>query len=479
MPLATGSVAQLEGMEVAMTSAGSPASAQSIWDLLDNSAFQFQLKQFAEKCIPWEAFLAQDMPQGLSPLRTWDLMLRLSRSMGIELPIPDLNNNEHWYRRTHELTDVIGNVTRACGPDSHLHRTMTSVGGQHFLMNVRIAETIAATHLDGLSISVEDADILLRLDRTPRSATERLVANTFGAIDHLPDLLDEPFSRTLFGHLRDLLLDGVDTRALEKSRAPLGTGLFEWPDDMTEHFADRQMDYFAAYANHETGSEYDHVVLRALLLTDAFRFYRPLKEVSNQVGRLVAHLYALKHNLPVLGLLPTSRVKLDWYEGRILPPLVSFDRPTFEDLRKRSPGDLTCLQTLAAQLSLVALRIVERYLDEWENRDRQLRQMLKKDLDLNDRQRAILGRALRKPEAEFTIRYHKTNHGIAYPTARRDFLELVEASYLAVEQRGKRFVFLPSRRLQEMVPDASALTPLRGFTVDMSAPASSLLVLPE
>ena len=461
-----------------MTNARSSASAQSIWELFDNPAFQFQLRQFAQQCVPWEAFLAQDMPQGLSPLRTWELLLRMSRYMGIELPIPDLNDNQHWYRRTHELTDVVSIVTRACGPDSNLHRTINSAGGQHFLMNVRVAETIAATCLDGLSISVEDADILLRLDRTPRSATERLVANTFGAIDHLPDILNEPFSRVLFGHLRDLLLEGVDTKALENSEASLGTGLFEWPDDMTERYADRQMDYFAAYANHETGSEHDHGVLRALILTDAFRFYRPLKEVSNQVGRLVAHLYALKHNLPGLGLLPTSLVKLDWAEGRILPPMVSFDRPTFEDVRKRSPGDLTCLQTLAAQLALIALRIVERYLDEWENRDRELRQMLKKDLDLNDRQRAILGRALRKPEAEFTIRYHKTNHGIAYPTARRDFLELVDASYLTVEKRGKRFVFLPSRRLEEMAHDASSLHRLRGFTVDMSAPASSLLGLP-
>jgi Fic family protein len=150
--------------------------------------------------------------------------------------------------------------------------------------------------------------------------------------------------------------------------------------------------------------------------------------------------------------------------------MVSFDRSTFEDLRRRSSGDLTCLQTLLAQLSLVALRIVERYLDEWERRDRHLRQMLKKDVDLNDRQRAILGRALRKPEAEFTIRYHKTNHGIAYPTARGDFLQLVEKGYLDVHLRGKVLVFTASRRLQEVFADGPSLARLSGFTVDMRAP---------
>lgn len=450
-----------------------------VWELFDDPAFQALLKHFSQKCISWEEFLSQSLPPGMSPLGMWEVMNRLSRCTGIELPIPDLKDTEHWYRRTHELTDVIGIVTHACGPDSHLYRTMTSAGSQHFLMNVRIAETIAATRLDGISISGRDAEILLRLDRAPKNATERLVANTFNAMDHLADLIDEPFSRELFEHLRRLLLEGVDLSALTTTKPSLGTGLFEWPDEMTEQFANRQMDFIAAYANHETGSEYDHDVLRALILTDSFRFYRPLKEVSYQVGRLVAALYALKHKLPVLGLLPASCVKLDWDEGHILPPVVSFDRPTFEGLRRRSPGDLTSLQTPAAQLMLVALRVVEHYVDAWESWDRELRQMLKKDLELNDRQRAILGRALRKPEAEFTIRYHKNNHRIAYPTGRRDFLELVDKGYLTVEQRGKAFVFMPSRGLQEMFTDAQTLARLQGFAVNKAffqdlSPTSSL-----
>jgi len=452
-----------------MANEGAALSGHSIFELFDDPAFQLMLKNFSQRCISWDEFLSQNMPLGMSPLGMWDIMHRMSRYMGIELPIPDLAGQEHWYRRTHELTDVTGTITRACGPDSHLYRTMTAAGGQHFLMNVRIPETIAATRLDGISISMQDADILLRLDRVPRNATERLVANTFAAIDHLPTLRDEPFSRHLFRYLRDLLLKDVDISALETTRAPLGTGLFEWPTDMTERYADRQMDYIAAYADHQIGSDYDHDVLRALILADSFRFYRPLKEVSYQVGRIVAGLYALKHDLPVLGLLPASRAKLDWDEGRILPPLVSFDRPTFEGIRKRSPGDLTCMQTLVAQLMLVALRVVEHYVDAWEKWDRELRQMLKKDIDLNDRQRSILGRALRKPEAEFSIRYHKNNHGIAYPTARRDFLELVDKGYLTSTQRGKVFIFTPSHELPEKFSDAQTLDRLRGFAVDKSA----------
>lgn len=423
---------------------------QYIETLFDDLSFQKLLKRFSQKCICWDEFLSLNLPPNISPLGMWEIMNRMSRCMGIVLPIPDLNDCEYWYRRTHELTDIIGIVTRACALDAHLHRTITAADSQHFLMNVRISDAIAATRLDGLLLSDRDADIQLRLDRAPHNTTEQLLANTFNAIKHLPDLVGESFSRDLFVHLRDRLLDGVDIGALETTRASLGTGLFEWPDAMTERFADRQMEYIAAYANHETG-EYDHDVLRALILTDSFRFYRPLRKVSYQVGRLVAHLYALKHDLPMLGLLPISRVKLDWDEGRILPPQVAFDRTAYENMRIRAPGDLTSLQTLTAQLTLFALRIVEHYVEGWENRDRALRKILKKDLQLNDRQRSILARALRKPESEFTIRYHKNNHGIAYPTARRDFLELVGKGYLTQQQRGKSFIFKPHYELCEMI----------------------------
>lgn len=424
---------------------------RSAWDLVQDPAFQALLSRFARECIAWDDFLELPFPQGTSPKRTWDLLNSLSKAMGVTLAVPDLEDNWYWYRRTHELTDAVTVVSKACSLDSHLYRTMTAASSQHFLFRTRVEEVIAATRLDGLAISEEDADFLLSFDKTPQTATEHLVVNTFYAMDRLPELVEEPFSKELFERLSALLLEDVDTHELETTPAPLGLTLFDWPDETVERLADRQMDYISAWANHETGSPFDHPAIRAIILNDCFRFYRPLGHVSNQVGRLVAHLYAIKHDLPVLGLLPASRAKLDWCEGRIAPPLVAFDRPTFVELRLKSPGDLTCMATIAAQLMVIALRDVERNVALWERRNAELRTVLKADPYLNERQRTILGRALRDPDSEFSIRYHKTNHGIAYPTARRDFMELVDKEYLSVEQRGRAFVFLPGPGLQGLI----------------------------
>lgn len=423
-------------------------------DLATDPIFRSLLRQFSRSCISWESFLEQPIPHNTSPKHIWELLHTLSQAMGVSLAVPDLEDNWYTYRRTYDLTDIIFIVSKACSSDSHIYRAITEASKRHFLFRIRVRDTIAATRLDGLSFADKDANQLLSLDRTPQNATEQLIVNTFNATDLLPGMVDEPFSQGMFRSLQTLLLENVDIDEIETiENPPLGLTLFDWPDVVCEQYASRQMDYISDWANHITGDQYDHPAIRAIVINDCFRFYRPLGQVSNQVGRLVAHLYAIKHDLPVLGLLPSSQAKLDWFEGRIAPPAVSFDREAFVQLRKRSPFDLTSMATIAAELMLLALREVEADVTRWEQNNEELRSILKSEPSLNARQRNILGRALQNPDAEFSIRYHKTNNGIAYPTARRDFLELVDKGYLIMQKRGKAFIFIASSRLQELVDE--------------------------
>lgn len=417
--------------------------------LLIDPAFRALLARFAREPITWDGFLNEPLPRNMSAARTWDLMNDLSRDIGLGLPIPDLDDNEFWYRRTYLLSDVAAQVASACKRDSRLYRTMTAAAGHHFVLKSRISETIAAAKLDGLHISEVDADAMLRLDRAPQSPADRLLANTYSAFDELERLVDEPFSAELLGHLNELLIQDVDVTRIETSPRGMGLVSYDYADERVAQGAQRQMRYIVDYANHDTGDEYDLPVLRGLLIGDMFRFYRPIGFLSSQVGRLVSRLYELKHDLPVIGMLPISRTKLDWENGIIAPPLVLCDWDEFRTLLQRCPGDLTIYQTLSAQLALLTLLDTERYVETWERQDREMREILRQEPLLNQRQRSILARALRVPDAEFTIRYHRRNHNLAYTTARRDLLELRDKGYLAMEQRGKAFVFTAAEGLGE------------------------------
>jgi Fic family protein len=72
--------------------------------------------------------------------------------------------------------------------------------------------------------------------------------------------------------------------------------------------------------------------------------------------------------------------------------------------------------------------------------------------DLNHRQLALLGYALRHPEARFTIEGHQTSHRVVYQTARTDLLKLAEAKFLELSRVGNKMVFTPAPELERRLP---------------------------
>lgn len=409
------------------------------------------LKRMATEYIRWDEFLEMPLPSEMSPRATWDLLKRLNRVTGIELPIPDLDGNEYWYMRTHEIADLTSRIMCACRADSDLFRQLTATQNTPVLVRSRIDETVAAALLDGLDISPEDYSEMLRLDRTPRSDNERLVVNTLSALDHLGDLVSEPFSAELLMHLRDLVTDGVDPAQLVHTKSRMGVVNREWGDETVARHAPEQARRICDYANHLTGEPHDHSVFRALLLADLFRVYRPLPNVNSQVGRLVFRLYTLKMGIPVLGVLPLSRTKLQWEEG-LLPSLGTRYSPAeYLADREEQETDLTGYASLSLRLTIAALEDLVWQLHDLERQDRELRGLLQRDPEINHRQRSILGRALRFPDAEFRIAYHKTTHNVVYATARADLLQLVDKGFLKLGMSGRAMVFTAREDLRDFI----------------------------
>lgn len=420
--------------------------------VLADTHFQRLLRETSRRSIPWDEFLGMPQPTGMSPLESWRVLGLISRYSSVSHPIPDYSDQPYWYRRTNELDDEACRVSCACQSESHLHQITSAAEGQHFLVRLRLEEVIAAAELDGLSLDPGDAEELLRLSRKPQTPAEQLLRNNFDVMDRLPDLAKEPFSVDLFLHLHSLLAQDVDIACLEFGTPGRGI-LIRLEDDNVDaqrQYAQRQLNFIAAFLDNETSDPDDLAILRGEMAADAMRFYHSLGPLSSQVGRLTSKLSALKNGFPVLALLPLSRLKRDWDLGTIKPPAVAFDRDSYDKTNERSPFDLTAAVTLTIQLMSVAVRRLSARVEEWERRDEEMRSILYDDPLLNQRQRSILGRALRSPDAEFRIRYHQKNHGIHYTTARRDLLELHEKEYLVMRQVGQAFVFRRGPRLDQL-----------------------------
>jgi len=419
--------------------------------LTDDPGLVSLLKRTTAAHLNWEEFQAMPAPQSMSREAAWELMRLLNRSIGIEIPIPDLDGNDYWYHRTHEIADSIAQIQCLCRADSSLYRRLTATRNTALLVRSRIDETIAAARLDGLAVSVEHYEEMLRTERAPRTDNERLVYNTLGALDQLEQLRNEPFSHELLMYLQNLVTEGVDIDALVHAERRLGTVPYDYERGRTAEHAAEQSKYICDYVNHVRGDMHDHAVFRALLLPDLFRFYQPLPSVNSQVGRLAFRLYTIKTGLPVLGLLPLSQTRLDWEDGKLGSTLVSQGPTQYVEGRKSNGVDFTDYATLSVQLALAALLDLSWKLHELERKDEELRELLQRDPEINHRQRSILGRALRNPQAEFRIAYHKTTHNVVYATARADLLELVEKGYLVAGKKGRAMVFRPREGLREFI----------------------------
>ncbi|MBR2834738.1 MAG: hypothetical protein IKE43_03365 [Coriobacteriales bacterium] len=107
------------------------------------------------------------------------------------------------------------------------------------------------------------------------------------------------------------------------------------------------------------------------------------------------------------------------------------------------------MATIGLQLTLIALEELKAEIEQWQERDQNMLSMLAGEEYLNARQRGILGKALRNPDELFSISYHLAHNSITYPTARRDFMTLVERGYLECLDDEKAYRFKAAKGLKE------------------------------
>lgn len=402
----------------------------------------------------WDEFLELPLPKTMGAKQTWRALHEWRKPAGVSLPFVAEGVDTAWYSMTLELADLAARIERDCSAGSDLAHTLAQASGQHFLMQMRIADTLSALELDGLEIGSEEVEGLLIYGRTPKGSAARFVKNTFEADNRLADYAGEPFSLDLVREIGHLITDGVDLDEIGEKPRNLGMVPFDYAE-RTRRQGDMFVQQLIDYANDVNGDVYDRPVLRCTRIENMVYSHQPFGKASGQIGRLMAHLYALKHDLPVLAFLPISKARVQWSKGLVKRPDVACSHAelmaTAEVIFGESDVDATLEQVVLAQLTCHLIDELRKDVDVWRSRDEEVRRVLQHDIMLNQRQRAIIARALRRPDATFTIKYHQTNHAIAYATARRDLMELTDKGYLTFDMVGKAMVFRADPSLQGRV----------------------------
>ncbi len=393
--------------------------------------------------MTWDTFLAHPLPPDMSPLAVWDMLGSIGQCIGVHL-FDDEDGNLLWYRRTHELSDLVDAIERLSAKESSFCEVLLDHADRSFTLGLRLAEYVAALRLSRHSVDCDHLEMHVRLGTLPDHPAERAVANAVLVDQDLPLFVREPFSRSLLGSFYERLTEGLAPDDIE-SLSIASAGAI---DEQTWNIVQHQLDAIMEYAN-ASGDDEDLLVMQGNLVADAIRYHEPFGFASSLVASLASRLFFLKHDLPVLALVPVSHAKLRWLD-RKLGDRTLCSPAEYESTLRRTCCDLTVHHTLSAQCMKVALDEAEARITGVADKDSAAKSMLSSDARFNHRQRSILARALRTPLAEFHIRYHQEKHRISYATARRDLVELSEAGYLRAEQRGKAFVFIADEGVEEL-----------------------------
>jgi Fic family protein len=113
--------------------------------------------------------------------------------------------------------------------------------------------------------------------------------------------------------------------------------------------------------------------------------------------------------------------------------------------------DATYFVTDQLDVILRALKALEKYLERKTREIQAAEQVIKGSGQYNYRQLALLGHALRNPQAEYTIRSHRVSHDVSRNTVRTDLMDLERLGLFEKRMIGNAAHFFVGERLRDLM----------------------------
>lgn len=417
----------------------------SFFEVVNNSDFRTLLRLSHKKALTWDSFLTYPLPQGISPLDCWEAIMGLGRCLGVDV-LEDADDHLLWYRRTHELESMIDRLAVESSPNGSLIRSVQDYLGLAYTDSLRHREAAATLGRAGLVDDTRAFAQSMEGVSDPQGTLEKIARNYFIIDCDMEHYRTSNIDHALVEELYARLTEGVDSP------------LVVWPEQQEVLSYEKRKAYLTKlleYASSALDDE-DSVVLRGMFLGYEMMRYRVFGTLTSSVASLVTRLFYLQNDLPVLALAPYAEMKLAWQRGQGVAPVEHISARDIEATFRRSPGNITLPQTVSAACMMKAVEDIASDVERITRSDNAARSALLADTRFNHRQRSILARALRIPNAEFSARYHESKNSISYATARRDLVELEEAGYLVREPRGKGAVFVAGPQLRAIEDEGYA-----------------------
>lgn len=396
----------------------------------------------------WEKVRRLSPPKGLS-VNDWWLGMKLARAKLLrDIPLRDAEGRPFRYAMPDEAWAMVHRIDKdACGSISIDERVTNPETRDRYIINSLIEEAITSSQLEGAATTTPVAKEMIRSGRQPRDEGERMILNNYRAMRAIRSFKDEQLTPKLVFQLHRMITEG--TIAPEKAgrlRTDAeyrvvtdgeGNVLHCPPKNASE--LPRRLQAMCAFANAEDGNGFIHPVVRAVLLHLWLAYDHPFVDGNGRTARALFYWSMLHRGhwlceyLSISSILKKAPAK---YARAFL-------------YTESDDNDATYFIMYQLDVAIRSIDALHAYLKKKTREIRQVETLLKVNVELNHRQLALVGHALRHSDARYTIKSHQRSHGVVYETARSDLLELAQKKLLAQKKHGRTYFFYAPDDLAE------------------------------
>ena len=405
--------------------------------------------------LPWDELRHKPAPNGLSPEDHWLAVRFARRAASRSLPFADVKGNPFTLAHVPALAELLHEVDRdAAGAIDASPGVANTESRDRYLMTSLFEEAITSSQLEGASTTRERARDMLREGRAPKDHSERMIVNTYRAMEWLRTQGESELTPAIVFRLHELVTEGTLDDPADAGRFredadeivvsdDMGQVLHRPPkaDELPQRLAD-----LCHFANASAqGEDFLHPVLRSILLHFKLAYDHPFVDGNGRVARALFYWSMARHGYWRCEFVSISRILRRARAAYLRSYLYC----------ETDDNDVTYFVFDQLRVLRRGIRDLHDYLARKAGELRDTKRVLaahwKTKVVLNQRQLALLGHALRHPQAAYTAQSHRRSHAVAYDTARRDLLELVEEGLLMMHKEGKKFVFTPAGELGRRV----------------------------
>lgn len=393
--------------------------------------------------LHWDELRRRTPPKDIDHV-TWWRMLKLRR-LGLLSPLPlkDTEDRPFQVGLPNLVEEALHFIdTRLAGSVSASDDLTNEDQRNRYLASSLIEEAIRSSQLEGAVTTRDAAKEMIRTRRRPSDRSERMILNNYLAMERIRELRLTAMTVDLILEIQRIVTeDALDDpsaagrfrRSDERVRVvdvANGTELHQPPaaDELPE-----RLQILCDFANSKTPTRFVHPVVRSIVLHFWLAYDHPFVDGNGRTARALFYWSMLHHGYWLSEFISISNV--------ITKGPAKYARAFL--FTETDDNDVTYF--LIYHLNVIQ-RATDSLYDYLKRKASQLRSFdarLGARLDLNYRQRALLGRALRHPNSQFTIQSHRTSHRVVYQTARTDLLDLVEKGFLSKVEQGRRYAFVP------------------------------------